>query len=72
MRKYSIGDKEDRVWAGDLVTICEFITYCKHGTMIFYDLKNQCFRRVFYDTDYKGNEILNGWECSKTISDLLY
>jgi hypothetical protein len=71
--RFKLGDKSDVVWAGELVHECEFITYLPKGQMIWYDLQDQCFRKVYCElVDIKSLKAsLNGWECANSISELL-
>lgn len=45
--EFKIGEKTKEIWAGDLVTECEFLAKLGNGQMLFYDIEYKCFRRVF-------------------------
>jgi len=68
--KFQLGDVTKDIWAGDLVSTCEFVADIGEGRMIFYDTTFECFRRVFWENK-QGNWCLNGWKCASTISELL-
>lgn len=68
--KFELGDKTTDVWAGDLVCDCEYLGELGQGRMLFYDVTNECFRRVFIQFS-NGNFILNGWDCASKPSELL-
>jgi len=69
MKKFKLGDKTKKVWAGDIVTECEFICDLDRGNMLFYDTKFKCFSRVFQEP--YGKQILNGWDCADKPSELI-
>lgn len=69
--KFKLGDKINDVWAGDLVTECEFVAEMGQGRMLFYDTKFKCFRRVYITVDKDGKPYMNGWDCGSKPSDLL-
>ena len=71
MSKYKLGHRTNRIWAGDIVSECEFVTDISEGRMIFYDIKFKCFRIVFYELNNENDFILNGWKCANTISELI-
>lgn len=69
--KFKLGDKTEDVWAGDIVTKCEYLADLGQGRMLFYDTRFKCFRRVFIVVDKDGEPYLNGWDCAGKPSDLL-
>lgn len=71
MKHYEPGDTEDRVWAGDLVSHCEFLQYLPFGIMVFREIKPcPCVRAVYYEVDDDGEVALNGWNAYDTIKEL--
>jgi hypothetical protein len=68
--KFKLGEKTRDVWAGDLVHECEYIADMGQGRMLFYDIKNKCFRRVFLEMSH-GKVCMNGWDCSDSPSKLM-
>ena len=68
--KFKLGDKTKDIWSGDLVSECEFIADLGEGRMLFYDIKDQSFRRVFIEFDGK-RPYMNGWKCAKKPSELI-
>ena len=71
LRRYEPGDEEDNVWAGDLVSRCEFIQYLPLGIMVFREIEPlPCVRAVFYEVAVGGEVILNGWKAYATIKEL--
>lgn len=68
--KFKLGDKTKDVWAGDIVSTCEYIADLGQGRMLFYDTDNKCFRRVFIQME-DGEPCLNGWDCASKPSQLL-
>ena len=72
MKRFKLGDKTKNIWSGDLVSECEFICYLEDGhKMLFYDVTYKCFRRVFSELSDSGEYIMNGWNCSDRMSELL-
>jgi len=71
MNQFKLGDRTKDVWAGDLVSECEYIADLGYGTMLFYDIKFKCFRKVFWHRLEDGKFILNGWNCANCPSELL-
>ncbi len=70
IKRFKLGDVTDKVWAGDLIIYCEFISYLNDGSMIFYDTTSKCFRRAYLARN--GAElILDGWQCSQNLSGLI-
>lgn len=69
--KFKLGDKTTDVWAGDIVTECEYLGDLGQGRMLFYDTRFKCFRRVFIVVDEDGKPYMNGWDCAKKPSELL-
>jgi len=65
-----LGDRTKEIWVGDIVVECEYIADLGQGRMLFYDITTKCFRRVYFEL-YEGNAILNGWDCAKTVQELL-
>lgn len=68
------GDITEDVWSGDIVTKCEFIRYLDHGMMLFYNGTTKCFVRAFWeavDDDEEVITLLNGWDCSSTVSEYI-
>ena len=71
MKHYKFGDEEDKIWAGELVSHCEFIEYLPFGIMVFREISpSPCVRAVYYDTDRDGGWVLNGWNAYKSIKAL--
>lgn len=71
MKHYKFGDEEDKIWAGELVSHCEFIEYLPFGIMVFREIKPcPCVRAVYYDVDDDGEVALNGWNAYKSIKAL--
>ena len=71
MKHYEPGDEEDNIWAGDLVSHCEFIQYLPFGIMVFREIHPfPCVRAVYYEVDDEGEVILNGWSAYDTIKEL--
>lgn len=68
--KFKLGDKTQEVWAGDIVTTCEYLADIGQGRMLFYDTKFKCFRRAFIEV-VDGEPCLNGWDCANKPSELL-
>jgi len=68
--KFKLGDKTRDVWAGDLVSTCEYLGDLGQGRMLFYDVTFKCFRRVFIFVQ-DGIPHMNGWDCSDQPSKLL-
>ena len=68
---FKLGERTSDVWAGDIVTICEYIANIGQGRMLFWDINNKCFRRVFIELYSDGTPILNGWDCATCPSKLL-
>jgi len=66
---FKLGDKTTDVWAGDIVTECEYLADLGQGRMLFYDIKFKCFRRVFREPH--GKAILNGWDVADRPSKFL-
>lgn len=57
----------DKVWAGDLVSKCEYIDDLGQGRMLFYDKTFKCFRCVYWEYDESSKKfILNGWVCGNS------
>ena len=72
MKHYKPGDIENGVWAGDLVSKCEFLQYLPFGIMVFREIKpSPCVRAVYYEVDDDGEVVLNGWNAYETINDLM-
>jgi hypothetical protein len=69
--KFKLGDKTKDVWAGDIVTNCEYLGDLGQGRMLFYDTWFKCFRRVFIFVDENGEPYMNGWNCYSKPSKLL-
>ncbi len=69
-KRFKLGERTDEVWAGDLVTDCEFIADVGQGRMVFYDRGYRCFRLAFWETDGEGWVRLNGWACNPSLSGL--
>mgnify|MGYP001016956494 CR=1 FL=1 len=68
--KFEFGDSTTKIWAGEFVHTCEFISHYHNGTMIFYDIDSKVFRLVYWE--YKDTEFtLNGWKCYNSLQDLL-
>jgi len=67
---FRLGDKTKDVWAGDIVTECEYLGELGQGRMLFYDTRFKCFRRVFIEM-CDGEPILNGWDAASKPSKLL-
>lgn len=64
------GDITDKVWSGDLVTKCEFITDLTEGRMLFFDRDKKCFRLCYWE--FRGNSFsLNGWKSYPTSAELI-
>jgi hypothetical protein len=71
IQHYEPGDEEDNIWAGDIVSHCEFVHYLPFGIMIFREIKPcPCMRAVFYEVAVGGEVILNGWNAYETIREL--
>ena len=71
MKYYKPGDEENHVWAGDLVSHCEFIQYLPFGIMVFREIRpSPCVRAVYYEVDDDGEATLNGWNAYDTIKEL--
>ena len=70
--KFKIGDRTKSVWAGDIVSECEFLAYLDNGGMLFYDITFKIFRYVFWQAEDNGKFILNGWKCSSIPSTLTH
>jgi hypothetical protein len=71
MKHYEPGDEEDNIWAGDLVSHCEFVHYLPFGIMIFREIEPcSCVRAVYYEIAPGGELILNGWNAYHTIKEL--
>ena len=72
MKRYKFGDEENHIWAGDLVSRCEFIQYLPFGIMVFREISpSPCVRAVFYESvDKDGGWVLNGWNAYNTIKEL--
>ncbi len=68
--KFKLGEKTNKVWAGDFVSECEFLADLGEGRMLFYDTTAKCFRRVFIEFD-EGQPYMNGWNCANKPSKLL-
>lgn len=70
--RFKIGDTTPNVWAGDFVTVCEYLGDLGQGRMLFWDVQNKCFRRVFVElTGEDDRPVLNGWDCANRPSELL-
>ena len=69
--KFKIGDKTKDIWAGDLVSECEYLGNLKKGRMLFYDVTFKCFRSTFIEIDEDGKPYLDGWKCADRPSKLL-
>ena len=70
MKRYKFGDEENMIWAGDLVSHCEFIEYLPFGIMVFREISpHPCVRAVYYEAHEDG-WTLNGWNAYKSIKDL--
>ena len=67
---FTIGEKTKDVWAGDIVTTCEYLGNLGQGRMLFYDTTFKCFRRVFVEV-VNGDPYLNGWDCANKPSELI-
>lgn len=67
---FKLGDKSDQIWCGDLCCECEFVSKLDHGKMLWHDTDFLYFRLVFWD-NVDGKLIMNKWESSRKISDLL-
>jgi hypothetical protein len=68
--KFKIGDKTTDIWAGGLVSTCEYLGELGQGRMLFYDVTFKCFRRVFIEVN-DGEPMLNGWDAASRPSKLL-
>lgn len=68
--KFKLGNKTKDIWAGDLVTECEYLGELGQDRMLFYDTKFKCFRRVFIEMTH-GEPVLSGWDCADRPSKLL-
>ena len=71
IRKFKLGDVTDKVWVGDIVTKCEFLSFLDDGRMLFYDITFKCFRLVFWEQLDGSEFILNGWQCANKPSKLI-
>lgn len=69
--KFEIGEKTTDVWAGDIVTTCEYLGELGQGRMLFWDVQHKCFRRVFIAVGDDGKPYMNGWDCASRPSKLL-
>jgi hypothetical protein len=52
--KFEVGEQTKDIWCGDIVTTCEFLTNLGSGCMLFYDIKDKSFRKVFIEVDATG------------------
>jgi hypothetical protein len=68
--KFKVGDKTKDIWAGDIVSECEFLADLGEGRMLFYDVTCKCFRRVFIEVN-DGKPYMNGWKCGSKPSKLV-
>ena len=69
--KFEIGESTTDIWCGDFVTKCEFLANLGNGQMLFYDVNDKCFRKVFIEVDEDGKPYMNGWKCESKPSKLL-
>jgi hypothetical protein len=69
--KFNIGDITRDVWAGDIVSTCEYLGELGQGRMLFWDVTAKCFRRVFIAVHDDGTPYMNGWDCDTRPSKLL-
>ncbi len=67
---FAIGEMTDKVWAGDIVTKCEYLGPLGGGRMLFRDHTFNCYRAAFWER-HSGEFILNGWKCVTTTGVLL-
>jgi hypothetical protein len=68
---FKLGDKTRDVWAGDIVTTCEYLGSLGQGRLLFYDTTCKCFRRVYIAVSNLGEPYLNGWDSVDEPSKLL-
>lgn len=68
--KFEFGERTTDIWCGDLVITCEFITNLKNGQMLFFDIENKCFRKVFIEVNDNNVPYMNGWNCASVPSEL--
>lgn len=66
MKPFKRGDITKDVWAGDLVSTCEFIDDIGLGIMLFRDITFGGYRAVYRDKD----GVLNGWTGHSTLKGL--
>ena len=66
MIPFKRGDITKDVWAGDLVSTCEFIDDIGMGLMLFHDKTFGGYRAVHREK----NGVLNGWTCHSTLKGL--
>ena len=69
--KFEIGEQTRDIWAGDIVSTCEYLGELGQGRMLFWDTTVKCFRRVFIAVDEQGKPYMNGWDCAARPSKLL-
>lgn len=69
--KFEVGESTEDIWCGDIVTRCEFLADLGQGQMLFYDVKDKCFRKVFIDVTEDGEPYMNGWNCAGKPSKLI-
>jgi hypothetical protein len=69
--KFKVGESTKDIWCGDIVTECEFLMDLGHGQMLFYDVKDKSFRKVFIEVNDKGIPYMNGWDCASRPSKLI-
>ena len=67
---YKFGERTKDIWSGDIVTICEFIMTLPNQRLLFYDIDCKIFRSCFWQV-IQGGFVLNGWDCTGTIKDLI-
>lgn len=67
---FLFGEQTKDIWAGELITTCEFIRDLKDGKMLFYDVDFMCFREVFVEMSNDGLR-LNGWKAVRSPSQLI-
>ena len=70
--KFEVGESTEDIWCGDIVTKCEFLANVGNGQMLFYDVMDKSFRKVFIEVDdHNGKPYMNGWNCASRPSKLL-
>ena len=69
--KFKVGEATENIWCGDIVTKCEFLADLGSGQMLFYDVNDKSFRKVFIEVDDDGKPYMNVWNCASKPSKLL-